>query len=190
MLFTGCGSMVVMKSGSVVSLKQERQLNLEYVYDGMLVGKKLTEQAYVEKRVAEKNAKEAGSGDTWRQAWVNDRAGRYQPKFESLVNKMLAEGPSGLAVGKYPEAKYTLILKTTYTEPGYNVAIARHPAWISADAIIVETKNRGNQLALITITRAPGQDAWGFDFDAGYRLQESYAKAGKELGIFLRKRMK
>jgi len=36
--------------------------------------------------------------------------------------------------------------------------------------------------------KAPGQDWGGFDYDAGYRIQESYAKSGKTLGQFLTKK--
>jgi hypothetical protein len=34
----------------------------------------------------------------------------------------------------------------------------------------------------LTIVNAPGQDAMGFDYDTGLRLQEAYAKSGKEIG--------
>jgi hypothetical protein len=66
----------------------------------------------------------------------------------------------------------------------------RHPAQIDADAVFVETQNRANPLATLTITKSPGQGAMGFDWDTGYRLQESYAKAGKELGIFISRKLK
>jgi len=45
-------------------------------------------------------------------------------------------------------------------------------------------------IAKISIDDVAGQTFGGYDFDTGVRLQESYAKAGKELGKFLRKKLK
>ncbi|HWN96764.1 MAG TPA: hypothetical protein VNT99_17175, partial [Methylomirabilota bacterium] len=68
-------------SGSLDFLKGEKTLNVEYTYDGLTVGKG-TEQAYIDKKVAEFNAKEAGKGEKWLEGWKTDRTKRYQPKFE------------------------------------------------------------------------------------------------------------
>ncbi|HWN95274.1 MAG TPA: hypothetical protein VNT99_09600, partial [Methylomirabilota bacterium] len=86
------------------------------------------------------------------------------------------------------DAKYTLVLKTLNLEPGYNAFVSRAPAQISTEAKFVETKDRSKELAVISILKAPGRDAMGYDFDPGYRLQEGYAKSGKELGAFLCKK--
>jgi hypothetical protein len=182
--------MVELKTGSLDSLKQAKQINLEYVYDGMRVGKFDREEDYVAQKVADYNKKQEGRGDRWREGWIDDRAGRYQPKFYELLNKYVSGEKGDLQFGSFKDAKYTLILKTTFTEPGWNVGIMRHPAFISADAILVETQNRTNVLAVITITKSPGNDAWGNDYDTGERIQEAYAKAGKELGIFISKKIK
>ena len=79
-------------------------------------------------------------------------------------------------------------MKTTSLEPGFNVGIMRRPALVSTVAEFVETKNRSRKLAEIAILEAPGRDAGGYDFDVGYRLQEGYAKTGKELGAFVYKK--
>ena len=176
-----------LKSGSLGFLKGEPALNVEYIYAGLTVGK-LTEAAYIEKKVGEYNHKEPGKGDKWLQAWNSDRAARFEPKFEELINKQFASRKVGLRVGKNPEAKYTLVLKTTNLEPGWNAAVMRAPAMVSTQAELFETKNRTQPLAVVIIRGAPGQDAMGYDFDTGYRLQEGYAKTGKELGVFLYKK--
>ncbi len=149
---------------------------------------KLPEQAYIDTKVAEMNKKEAGKGDQWLVQWKGDRERRFQPKFEELLNKQFTERKVVLQAGKNPDAKYTLLLKTTMLEPGFNVAIMRRPAGVSTEVTIFETKNRSKPLAQITILDAPGQDAMGYDFDTGYRLQEGFAKTGKELGKFLCKK--
>lgn len=182
-LITGCAPRVAtLQSGSLAFLKTERAVNVEYDYSKMSVGKFADEQAYVDERVSELEAKEAGRGEEWHRAWVDDRARRFQPKFETLLNEMVEQHDLSVRFGAYPEAKYTLLLKTTMTEPGWNVGIMRSPAYIDATATFVETQNRQNPAAVVMLKRSPGADAWGFDFDTGTRLQESYAKAGKELG--------
>lgn len=81
-----------------------------------------------------------------------------------------------------------MVLKTTHLEPGWNAAVMRAPAEVSTQAEFFETADRGKSLGVITIARAPGRDAMGYDFDVGYRIQEGYAKTGKELGAFLYKK--
>ena len=181
--------MVRLTSGSVDVLKQETAVNVVYSYEGMGVGE-YEEKDYVNKKVAEFNQKEAGRGDRWRQGWVDDRTSRFQPKFEELLNNQFSGSKHSLQFGAHPDAKYTLILKTTFTDPGWNVGIMRRPAFINATVLLVETKDQTNPVAKLTVTKAPGRDAWGFDYDTGARLQESYAKAGKELGILIRKKIK
>ena len=176
---------VKLTSGTLGFLKGQTTLNVEYSYEGMTVGK-ITEDEYIKKNVSEHNAKEAGKGDKWLEAWKANRASRFQPKFEELLNKQFQK--SGLSAGKNPDAKYTLVLKTLNLEPGFNVAVMRMPAMISTQAELYETKDRTKQLALITILKAPGRDAMGYDFDVGYRLQEGYAKTGKELGALIVKK--
>ncbi len=178
-----------LKSGSLEFLKGEKTLNLEYVYDGLTVGKE-DEQTYINKKVSEMNSKEAGKGDQWLVSWKGDRERRYQPKFEQLLNKQFTDKKVDLQAGKNPEARFTLVLKATMLEPGFNVGVMRRPAAVSTEAAIYETKDRSRQLALITILKAPGQDAMGYDFDTGQRLSEGFAKTGKELGKFLSKPLK
>jgi hypothetical protein len=88
-------------------------------------------------------------------------------------------------VGQDLEATYTVIFKTTFIEPGFNVGVARKNASINAEAIFVESANPENVLAKVSIENSPGRDAMGYDFDTGYRIQEAYAKAGKELVYFI-----
>ena len=184
-------AIVKLNSGSLGFLKGETQVNVVYSYEGMRVSKFEHEQDYIDKKVAEFNNKEAGKGELWRQGWVADRAERYQPKFEELLNRYLADRKSSLKFGSFKDAKYTLILKTTFTEPGWvGLGLIRQSSLISADAVFLETQNRATPLAALTITKSPGFGAMGYDYDPAIRIQESYAKAGKEFGIFIGKKIK
>jgi hypothetical protein len=129
------------------------------------------------------NEKEAGRGDTWENAWIDDRTRRFEPQFTELFQK---HGERAVNAS----AKYTLIFHTTRTEPGFNVGVWREPARIDAEVLIVETANRDNIIAKLSVANAPGRDAAGFDYDTGYRIQEAYAKSGKELGQLIVKQTK
>ena len=177
---------IELKSGNLDFLKGQKDINVEYVYDDMTVGK-LKEEDYVNKKVADYNEKEAGKGDKWAVKWEEDRETRFQLKFEQLLNKYLEK--SGVIVEQNNnETSYTLILKTTFTEPGFNIGIMRKPAFIDVEVVFVETENHDNILATIEIKKSPGADAMGYDFDTGTRIQEAYAKCGKELAKYLAKK--
>lgn len=166
-------------TGNPDILKSETTINIEFVYDNLSVGKYNNEKDYVTAKTEEYNKKEAGKGDTWAKSWANDKASRFEPKFIELFTSN-----SGMTVNK--DAKYTLIFKTTSIEPGWNIGISRRNAEIDAEVWIVETANRENKAATFTIKNVPGGTAFGYDFDTGLRISESYAKAGKSFGKFLK----
>ncbi|MCB0661309.1 MAG: hypothetical protein KDC24_01110 [Saprospiraceae bacterium] len=178
---------VVMKSGKFDALKGQDEINVSYRYDNMGVGKFDHEEDYVDEKVREKNEDEPGSGDEWKRKWEDDREARFEPKFEELMTEYLKD--QGTKVGRYPYAKYTLVIHTTFTEPGFNVGVMRKPAMINANISLVETDNMDKELAKATIEKVPGRDAMGYDFDTGYRLQEAYAKLGKTFAKYLVKKV-
>ena len=182
--FSGYAQKIKLVSGSLSGLKGEKSVNAEFTYNDMGVGKFDKEEDYVNKKKGEYNEKEAGKGDKWAQAWVDDRKERFEPQFRELFAKQ-----SDLS-SVDANAKYTMIVHTTFTEPGYNIGISSMPAFINMEVIIVETANKSNIVATITVTKAPGRSAMGYDFETGGRLTEAYAKAGKEVGAFLAKNMK
>jgi hypothetical protein len=173
-------------NGDLSFLKGQSEVLLEYDYSEMSVGKFDKEEDYVNKKVTEYNEAEAGRGDTWKDNWEGDREGRYHPKFEELLNNYTAKADCNFDQTNI-KAKYTLILKTTFTEPGFNIGIMKKDAMIHVEVKFVETANNENVLAVITMTNVPGR-GMGNDYDAGYRIQESYAKCGKSLGAFLVKK--
>lgn len=166
--------------GNLSPLKSEKTIYTEFTFDNMKVGKYDKEADYVRDKTAEYNKKEAGKGDKWAQSWVDDRTDRFKPKFNDLFTKEI-----GMSIDNH--AKYTLIYKTTFTEPGYNIAISRKNASTNAEVWIVETHNKDKVIAKLSVTRAEGRMAFGMDFDTGARLAEAYAIAGREVAEFIKK---
>ncbi len=169
--------------GDLKVLEGEKSLNVTYQYGPMGIGKFDREEDYIAKKTAEYNEKEAGRGDKWAQSWINDRTERFEPQFEELFNKH----SQGVQVGSNPSAKYTLVIKTTFTEPGFNVYVARKNARIDGEAYIVKTDSPDNPLATISFVNAPGRTFGGYDYDTGTRIQEAYAVLGKSLGRMIGK---
>jgi hypothetical protein len=165
--------------GDLSVLKNESTINVEFVYDGMSVGKFDNEKGYIKTKTDEYNKKEPGRGDAWAKSWVADRASRFEPKFIELFQEN-----SGMTVKA--KSKYTLIFKTTSTEPGFNIVIKRKNAEIDAEVWIVETANRSKKIAVITVSNAPGRMFGGNDYDTGSRIAEAYAVAGKRLGKYIK----
>jgi hypothetical protein len=173
---------VKLTEGDLSPLKSEKSIVLAFSYDNMQVGKFDRDEDYINSRKEELNKKEPGRGDTWAKSWVADRNARYEPKFTELFQKY-----SVLAPG--PNAKYTLLFKTTFTEPGFNVGVMKKNALINGEAWIVETANKDHVIAKISVTKSPGRSFWGADYDTGVRIEEAYAMAGRAVGRFLKDKL-
>jgi hypothetical protein len=181
----GFAQKIKLIEGDLSPLKGQSSVNTEFVYDGMTVGRKnLPEADYLAQKKSDYNAKEPGKGDNWVAKWVEDRKGRFEPQFRELFNKYSEISTTD------ENAAYTLIFKTTATEPGYNIGISKMPAFINGELWVVDTKDKSKTLAKLTITNVPGSQFGGFDYETGARLQECYAKAGKELGAYIKKQTK
>lgn len=174
-------------SGSVDQIKSIKEFALEFDYSNMGVGSFEKEEDYIAKKVSEYNANDPGRGDRWAQSWVNDRSARFEPKFQELINKYA--GPKGYKfhLGG-SQAKGKVVVHTTWTEPGFNVYVTRRPAMINV--IVTFYDEEGKELLKIESLKNPGTSFGGADYDTGTRIQEAYAKCGKELGIFLAKNTK
>jgi hypothetical protein len=172
---------VKLTEGDLKIVKGETKINIDFTYDNMSVGKFKNEQDYIADRKTEYNKKEPGRGDTWAIHWVDDRSSRFEPKFIELFTEH-----SELQVRSKKDAKYTLIVHTISTEPGFNVGVWRKNAEIDVEVLLVETADKSKVLAKFKVDNVPGRDVFGYDFDTGERLSEAYAKAGKSIGKFVK----
>jgi hypothetical protein len=163
-------------------LKGMTQLKLVFDYSDVGVGKFENEADYVAEKVEDRNKDEPGSGDAWKEDWYGDREGQYEPKFEELLNKYA----SWLEVGKELDAPIILHVHTKFIEPGFNVGVARKPAYIDLELFF---EKEGELVVSMLILKSPGSGAAGYDFDHGYRISEAYAKAAKSLAKYMDKHL-
>jgi hypothetical protein len=180
---TASAQKIKVVSGKMSALKGVTELKLEYDYSGLGVGDFEVEDDYINKKVAEYNEKEAGTGDSWKVKWFEDRPNRYEPKFEELFSKHA----ESIKSGKDVDAEVTMNIHTTFIEPGFNVGVMRRPAFINLEVTFTKGEE---ELVVLSAFKAPGADAMGFDFDTGYRISEAYAKAGKSLARYILKNTK
>ncbi len=170
--------------GDLSPLKMEKSIDITFTYDSITMGGKghPSEKEYVAKKTQEYNKKTPGKGDEWAKSWVDDRESLYQPAFTKIFQQM-----SGLEMNA--KAKYTLIFKTNYTEPGFNIMVHQEPAQINGIVWVVESANKSHVIAKLNVTKAKGRSFWGNDFDAGQRLAEAYEAAGSQLGYWIKSKM-
>jgi len=171
-------------SGSVSVLKGQSTINLQYDYSKMAVGKFKNSDDYVASRTADMNKKKPGDGDRWAEAWKNDRASRFQPMFEKNLNQKTSKFNVNLKENA-TSAKYTLIIRTTFTEPGFNAVEVHRKAYIALQVDLVETANPSKVIASIDMKKEESINMMGFDYDTGGRIQSAYDRAGENLGSFL-----
>jgi hypothetical protein len=178
---------ITVKKGSLDFLKGQKSLLVTFDYSNMAVGKFEKEDDYIAKKAADYNKSEAGKGDKWAESWKSDRATRYEPKFETLFNEYVSK--IGLVGNRtVTDAQFEMNVHTVFTEPGFNIGVTRKPAFID---VVVTCKNisTGEEIAVLAIDNCPGRDAFGYDFDTGYRLEEAYAKLGKSLAGYILKQL-
>lgn len=184
--YGGGNTLVRIESGDVASLKGVKRVNIKYDYSKMGVGAFRNEADYLKKK-EEDYKKEPEKFEKFKAGWIDSRKNRYEPKFSEMFNKMGAK--IGLSGGNYAtDAEITLIVETVFTEPGYHIGISKQPA--SVDFICRFEDKDGKELLKYFIKNSIGSSAMGFDYDAGSRLVESYAKGCKVLMKDLIKQLK
>jgi hypothetical protein len=176
------------ESGDLSFLKDQTELNIKYDFSDFQVGGFSSEAEYKKKKIKEYNEKEAGRGDTWENSWERDKKERFPNKFEELFDKGLT-GKIHIAQNN-EKATYTLIVKTTFIEPGFNIGVMRRSAAVAFEYIFVESGDESKVLAKLKQPDVPGSQFGGYDYDTGARVSESYAKGAKMLAAYMLKNIK
>ncbi len=166
--------------GDLAFLKGQDEIGVQFTYDeNMKVGSG-TEQEYIADKMEDAEKDEPGKGQEWLDAWKADRTTYYQPKFIELFENVLKKKEVVLLEND-ENTKYTMMVNTTFIEPGFNVGVASKRASINLVITFVETANPAKILAEFTILKSPGTAM----YDAGSRVGESYAKAAKYFAKYL-----
>lgn len=168
------------ESGDLSFLKGITEISVVFVYpDDMRYGKK-TIQEYVDEKVEEKEKKQEGSGEKWKSDFFADRE-RFNEKFIHTLGKY----SKSLSVAEAnTEFKYTMIVKTTFTEPGFQFGFQSKGSAIDLEINFIETNAPDNVIAKVNMNKASG----AAHPDFGERVANAYSNGGAVLGKYLRKK--
>jgi hypothetical protein len=131
-------------SGDLSFLKKQTSINVVFDFTNFKLEKE-TEAEFLAREVADKNKKEAGSGDKFKESWIKDR----DVKFVEAFKKVLGERTK-MTVND-PNAKYTLVVcNINLTNKGWGNKISGgHPASMTNEFKFVETANQSNVVCLL-----------------------------------------
>jgi len=169
-------------NGNFDFLKGQKEINVQFDYSELtLMKEKKSEAAYIEDRTRDLNEKNKNVGDIWAKKWKASKELSWNPKFLELVNVVLSKKDVDVSFQEgLATAPYTLIVKSVWIYPGWDVMMMKQPAKVTTLLTFVETANPSNVLVEITSEEAPG-DQWGSNFSNETRIGEGYAKTGKSL---------
>lgn len=188
-LFTVVASAQKMKveSGDFSFLKGHKELKIVMNFDKTtFYNEKMSEEDYIAKRVKEiGDDKGKAEADKWVSDWTYSKENSFIDKFIASMNKNV-----DIKTSKDADAKYTLIVETTWIYPGWFGGVMSQPAKVSTSLKFVETANPSNVLLIIGSQNAPGDGNVIGVANNNDRIAEGYAKTGKSLAKMIEKKVK
>jgi len=174
------------ESGNFDFLKGQSELKVAFDYSKTtFYNEKMSEDEYIDKRVKEITGdKGKAEAEKWKNDWDYSKANSFVDKFLASMNKNMKIKSSAGA-----NAKYTLIVETTWVYPGWFAGVMKQPAKVSTSLKFVETANPGNVLLVVSSKNAPGDNFVGVA-NNNDRIAEGYAKTGKSLAKLIDKKVK
>ena len=175
--------------GDFKFLKDQKEVNIEFVYSNLkLMKEEVTEAQYVKERTAELNEKSKGKGDIWKKKWEGSKELIWNLKFLELANVVLSKEKKDLTFQEgLTNAKYTLIVDVVWIYPGWDAGVMKQAAKVSTVLKFVETANRSNVVLELTTDKAPG-DQWGNNYRNESRIGEVFAKTAKTMSKMILKK--
>lgn len=173
-------------SGKLENLKGITSYNVSFDYTGIHVNGYETESAFLEEKM--KKREDHGHADKaqqFREDWFANREKMYEPAYIDYFNKMFKDGE--VKIGRFPEAKYTMAVKTTWVYDGYNAGTDVQPGKISATITISETNNPTNVLLVIAFDKVIGLKHNIMTNTLGDRVSWAYEKLAKNLALQMKR---
>ncbi|RZJ35258.1 MAG: hypothetical protein EOO51_06380 [Flavobacterium sp.] len=190
LLFFICGAAKAQRynliSGGFSNLKGISEYNIVFDYSELTVHGFESEAAYLKDKMDKRQTRE-GKAEEFERNWYENRQNKYEPKFIESFNNRFEKNE--ITVGKNPNAKYTMTIKTTWIYPGYNAVAAVEPAKISALVTVNESANPKNQLIAVEFNKTIGLEHRMLEFDQGIWIAGAYEKLARNIAIQLKRVM-
>lgn len=167
-------------SGDMSFMKDLAELSIVFEFpDDMKYGK-MTQAEYIVQEKEKREGKEEGSGDAWEEAFISDRD-EFKSRFLSAMEQYAGDL---YVVEDDPDYKYTMQVKSIFTEPGFNIGIRSKNSIIDLEISFIETASPENVIAIIKLTKATGTSS----ADKRMRVADAYAMAARSLGKYFKKK--
>lgn len=170
-------------SGNPRDFKKSGALLVVFDFSDLNVGEFGREQSYIDYMKDDAEKRKKGTGDSWERKWYSYRKAIWQPKFIELFNKF--SGASFFADTIADDQQFTLKLHTQLIEVGFNRNFQKSPTYINVVATLGSADNHTNPL-VISMSNIVGDEVFSSYSDDHRRIEEAYAKCGKELARFMR----
>lgn len=163
--------------------KKASSFFIQFDYSEVKIGGYENEAAYIAymREDAELRRK---SANEWENKWFSDRKSVFEPKFLEVFHKY-----AGTKIKLDPKAKeqnFILKLHTQFIEIGFNRNFQKSPTYINILATLYD-ENSTEEPLVISMKYVIGNEV-ASSYSADFRrIEEAYAKCGKELAKYMRK---
>jgi hypothetical protein len=174
---------IMILSGNPDAFKKAGSFHVTFNYTDLKVGSYDNEQAYISYMMDDAEKRKKGSSEAWLKKWYSNRDTVFQPKFMELFSKYGSSKFKADTISR--DQQYMLNLHTQFVAIGFNKNFTKSPTYINA---IVTIKGSSNVDPLvISMEYIVGDEAFSSYSPDFRRIEEAYAKCGKELARFLLK---
>lgn len=170
-------------SGNPKYFKKTFNYFIQFDYSDLKIGGYENEIAYIEymREDAELRRK---SADDWENKWFSDRKSIFEPKFLEMFHKYATYNTILDTTDKNQD--FVLKLHTQFIEIGYNQNFKKSPTYINV-LVTISDKNSIEEPLVISMKYLIGNEVMNSYSDGFRRIEEAYAKCGKELAKYMRK---
>lgn len=187
--FTGTAQKFKVLSGNFEALKNEKAFNVDFDYsEATFFKEKMSEADYVKKRQKEITSdKGAAEAAVWLADWEKTKEETMPGKFLASANKFNGKG---ITYSKGTDSPYTLVVKTTWVDPGWFGGVVKKPSQLNTILNFVASDDPDHVVLSISCNGALGDIYPTGIPNTNDRIAEAYAKTSKEFVGFMKKKIK
>lgn len=132
--------------------------------------------------------KEDGRDESFRINWFADRENKYEPRFLEAFQKQIKK--KAVAGKENEKATHQILIKTDKIIPGYNIGVAKKPAYIDVTVTIYPKDTPTQLIYKAKISNLLGYSNFFGDYNSGDRIALAYERLGNALGKKIKKAIK
>lgn len=185
LIFQSCGSVEVLSGKEELGyLNGEEDVAFEITYNDTKVGEQ-PEDDFIEEKVKEKNEDDEGSGDEWKEDWMENKEDVYYPTFKSQLEDYFDDADSDIDLtDEKEEANYILSVNVDRIETGFYGGVVSSPAVLDTRMYIKKIGSEESETVLIV------EDARSVEkMTTKNRLRNAYKNTAMHYGRWFRDKL-